>query len=216
MLLSAFVKPASPWILGVLSLPHIYYAILWTFPELWLSFSGVLSPKVAKSGSKVALGNEACKYMANAAHLLKLIQFAALYSWLRENAPASITLEHFRTQHPMLLLGGALCLLVGQAFNAGIYNAIGKNGVYYGNKFGAQLGPWHVGFPFNFPGPPGRHPQYFGVIVTILGMTLLLWTEAAAQAGLGVVVAIWSSYYFVTALVEMTEDTNRDVDGKTD
>jgi len=51
-----------------------------------------------------------------------------------------------------------LLLVAGQALNAGIYAAIGKEGVYYGFKLGARV-PWVTGFPFNLG---YRHPAVRG------------------------------------------------------
>jgi len=81
-----------------------------------------------------------------------------------------------------------------------------RNGVYYGNRFGAKLGPWVTGFPFNVPNPIGRHPQYFGVLCTMWGLVCLVPTPAALAAGLVPLAAVWSCFYAVTSAIEQEED----------
>ena len=97
--------------------------------------------------------------------------------------------------HPLLLL---LVLAVGgfgEALNMGIYNTIGKDGVYYGVKLGKKI-PWVHGFPFNVCG----HPQY-------VGCTLFLWALSApvllaGPAYLAIVPSGWTLCYFFSGLVE--------------
>jgi hypothetical protein len=56
--------------------------------------------------------------------------------------------------------------------------AIGKNGVYYGTRLGKHV-PWCDGYPFNVI----SHPQYAGVVLSLLGVALLLVTPAHLEAG---------------------------------
>ena len=100
-------------------------------------------------------------------------------------------------------------VLLGQSLNAGIYAAIGRNGVYYGNCFGAPLGPWCSGFPFNIPGVVGRHPQYSGVLLSLWGGVLLTSDEAATAAGFPQLAILWSIFYVFTGIQEQTESTDR-------
>jgi len=76
--------------------------------------------------------------------------------------------------------------------------------VYYGNRFGAPLGPWCTGFPFNVPFL-GRHPQYAGVLLSIWGGVALTADEAATAAGFPALALVWSAFYVFTAMVEQTE-----------
>ncbi len=58
----------------------------------------------------------------------------------------------------------------GQFLNFSVYKAIGKTGVYYGNKFGISI-PWCTDFPYNTPMP---HPQYLGATMSYFGLYFLL------------------------------------------
>ena len=84
--------------------------------------------------------------------------------------------------------------------NFSIYDAIGKNGVYYGNKFGKNI-PWCTGFPFNVF---TAHPQYCGAVMTVLGAIVLFTTEAHAKAGIFAVGIIQTLLYVYMAFVEST------------
>lgn len=208
------VIPAGAWwILPVLSLPHVYYAVLWYDSEKWLSATRRLLGDRHEAMSPRELGSAACHYMANAAHLLKMIQFAALLAWCSLYAPQVLSVVGALAAPAwQLVLGASLCA-AGQALNVGIYRAIGKNGVYYGNVFGATLGPWATGFPFNVPGPAGRHPQYFGVLLTIAGMAVIAChTPHAFEAGIPSLALMWYSFYLITGIIEQSENTKRKVE----
>jgi len=162
--------------------------------------------------------------MSKAAHALKLIQFSALAAWMWSYTN-TLTVQFLTSQIftvgfsvgslPLQLLIGLALIVTGQVFNVAIYKAIGKNGVYYGNRFGAQLGPWCTGFPFNVPPPMGRHPQYFGVLCTIWGLVLICSTQAALAAGMMELAVVWTIFYIITSLIEQTEEsTSRDLKQK--
>jgi hypothetical protein len=208
-LVAPFLVPTEGywWIFPVLSIPHIWYCWLWYFPDAWINmckgFMG--SPKMTRQ----ELGNAASGYMAAFAHCIKFTQFSATYYWLTLYAPSAISLETITSQSPLQLAIGVACLIIGQTFNAGIYSAIGRNGVYYGNRFGAKLGPWCDSFPFNVPGPAGRNPQYFGVVMTIIGLTTIIWTDETCKNGLPMASLVWSGYYFVSGYIESTEDKSK-------
>lgn len=206
------VPQGAAWILPVLSLPHIFYAWLWFYPDAWVAITRSLLGTKAKGMKRTAVGGAACSHMATAAHVIKVIQTAGMLAWYYTYAPSALSLSALQAQ-PLAQLGlGIGLVLCGQIFNVGIYTAIGQNGVYYGNKFGAPLGPWCTGFPFNVPGPIGRHPQYFGVLLTIAGLTVLAWCPEMVEAG-GVVVSLtWCSYYVVTSIIEQTENTERKIE----
>lgn len=96
-----------------------------------------------------------------------------------------------------LVLGLQLFFL-GQFLNASIYNAIGKAGVYYGYKIGVPV-PWCTGFPFNVF---TMHPQYAGVVMSVIGAGLLMCTKEHAKfgfVGIGIAQAL---YYLFMAMVE--------------
>jgi methylene-fatty-acyl-phospholipid synthase len=64
---------------------------------------------------------------------------------------------------------GIAALAGGQILNAAVFVRLGRDGVFYGNRFGKRL-PWHTGFPFSTL----RHPQYVGSAVSIWGLFAVL------------------------------------------
>jgi hypothetical protein len=107
-----------------------------------------------------------------------------------------------------LVLGFA-GLVFGQCLNVAIYAAIGRNGVYYGSRLGAPLGPWCSGFPFNIPGVVGRHPQYSGGLLSLWGGVLLTADDAETAAGFPQFAILWSIFYVHTGIQEQTESKDR-------
>jgi protein-S-isoprenylcysteine O-methyltransferase Ste14 len=73
----------------------------------------------------------------------------------------------------------------------------GKEGVYYGVRLGRRI-PWYEGFPFTVV----PHPQYVGCILCIWGVTAVLFSQAAVNAGLLTVSCVWTGYYVFTGLIE--------------
>ena len=82
-----------------------------------------------------------------------------------------------------------------QTLNVSMYNAIGKYGVYYGNKFGHQV-PWCHDFPFNVV----SHPQYVGSVLSIWGVVALLYSQGPSS--ITTIATYWTGLYVVTALIE--------------
>mmetsp|Transcript_2108 Transcript_2108/g.7127 ORF Transcript_2108/g.7127 Transcript_2108/m.7127 type:complete len:265 (-) Transcript_2108:383-1177(-) len=99
---------------------------------------------------------------------------------------------------PFGLLNGLSLVVVGQVLNAGIYRAIGKNGVYYGCKFNQNV-PWCTGFPFNVV---TAHPQYLGSVFTTFGAALALATEHHVKAGWFGLAIAQAALYLYMAYVE--------------
>ena len=172
------------WLIPFLALPHVFYLWLWTNPSAWIAVTGSVTRLLGGKwpADKAAQGDQACKYMAIMAHLIKIIQATGVIAWFLVYSPAALTPSGVLALPVWRLLLGATMGLLGQSLNAGIYAAIGRNGVYYGNCFGAPLGPWCSGFPFNIPGVVGRHPQYSGVLLSLWGGVLLTSDEAATAA----------------------------------
>lgn len=61
---------------------------------------------------------------------------------------------------------GLLILSVGQLFNISVFYTLGKDGVYYGARWGRSV-PWVDGFPFIV-----KDPQYMGVTLTLAGLSV--------------------------------------------
>ena len=119
-----------------------------------------------------------------------------MITWYTYTAPCANLLEIT----PFQWVTGLQLILFGQLLNFSIYDAIGKNGVYYGNKFGISI-PWCTSFPFNVF---TAHPQYCGAVMTVLGAIVLFTTEAHAKAGIFWVGIIQTLLYVYMAFVEST------------
>jgi hypothetical protein len=85
----------------------------------------------------------------------------------------------------------AVYLLVGQGLNVAMYAAIGNAGVYYGFKLGREV-PWCSSFPFNVG---LRHPQYVGVVLTILGGATVIVSAPLVENGLLQALLAWTGMY---------------------
>jgi methylene-fatty-acyl-phospholipid synthase len=109
----------------------------------------------------------------------------------------------FAADPPRIAVAMAL-LLAGQALNAGIYAAIGKEGVYYGFKLGASV-PWVTGFPFNLG---YRHPQYVGGTLSQYALFAVLSSPATQAAGLLPLLAWWTVNYALVSWMEASFGDN--------
>ena len=128
------------WLLPILALPHIFYLWLWCAPESWPACCRTVGGD--RRPDKLACGDQGCKFMAAAAHVIKAVQGLGLVGWFQLYAPGALSPTAVLALPAWRLVLGCLALVLGQSLNAGIYRAIGRNGVYYGNRFGAPLGPW--------------------------------------------------------------------------
>lgn len=70
---------------------------------------------------------------------------------------------------PLPLAIGAGAIVVGQMLNFGVFYRLGHVGVFYGNRFGYDI-PWCRDFPFSL----FDHPQYFGALLTIWGLFVVM------------------------------------------
>jgi hypothetical protein len=73
----------------------------------------------------------------------------------------------------------------------------GRVGIYYGCRLGHKV-PWCTQFPFGTV----PHPQYVGSSLSILGVAVMIWSEAAVAAGLPILLAVWIGSYIVSGYLE--------------
>lgn len=81
----------------------------------------------------------------------------------------------------------------GQYLNYAVFQKLGVYGVFYGNVYGYKT-PWVTGFPYNVVG----HPQYVGVMLTVLGI-FVLWSSQPLWYVMPVITA---TYYLIEILIE--------------
>ncbi len=91
----------------------------------------------------------------------KLLQLGVFVGWCLIQSGGS--LKPYSSE-PLVLLAGALLIAAGQTLNLSVFRALGKVGVFYGNRLGHHV-PWRRTFPFTW----FDHPQYVGTVLTIWG-----------------------------------------------
>jgi len=167
---------------GLLSLERIGYWWIWNNPDRFrhLRFNRA-------SGD----GTEPVDRMYRLFLGFKLIQLAVFFGWC---------MWFGRTWWPMptaplpVLVPGALALVIGQSLNFSVFRALGKTGVFYGNRFGHTV-PWRSGFPFSL----FAHPQYTGTLLSIWGFFAIMRYPAPDWL---VLPLLETFYYFVGARLE--------------
>ncbi len=182
-----FDTPIMRNLILALMFERCVYTFVWFFPKHFQDF--------AKAYPISEIGHPVDVVVA-LFYVSKVLQMGGLASWYYYTAPWANMFEISAFQW----VTGLQLILFGQLLNFSIYDAIGKNGVYYGNKFGVSI-PWCTGFPFNVF---TAHPQYCGAVATVFGVIVLLATEAHANAGIFAVGIIQALLYMYMALVEST------------
>jgi len=141
----------------ITSLPHWYYAWIWTNPKAWIGVSKKLS------------SDHPSDVMSHVAHVIKIVQFATLTMfYISLGIP---TIDELINNGLVWRVLGVLFFIAGQVLNVGVYNAIGSYGVYYGCRLGKTI-PWCDGFPYSHV----PHPQYVGAVLSFWGMGLVAHT----------------------------------------
>lgn len=177
---------------AVLSIPHILYYSIWTNPR---RFQALYKTDVAirkESGTKSLRVTEFFMMIATS---LKCIQMLVIITFIKKLTGSFLPPFNFNFSK----LVAVVLLGVGQSLNAGIYNAIGVDGVYYGVRLGYKI-PWYKGFPFEFLGFPIYHPQYIGAVLSIWGLAFFFELQAFPMALY--LFTTWTFYYIITAIVE--------------
>lgn len=142
---------------GFLSLERISYWYAWHHPEQFRNGG--------KRGTS-ATADDPVDRIYRLFLLFKFIQVAVFLCWCMWFGQTWLPLPIAPV--PMLILG-ALALLIGQLLNFSVFRALGKTGVFYGNRFGHSI-EWCHGFPFSVL----RHPQYVGTLISIWGFFIIM------------------------------------------
>ena len=185
---------------AALSLPHWVYAYTWVRPRAFASFSGVdldrQSPAVA------------AKQLCTLAVGLKIVQALFFLRWwlvvvygVESDADGDV-LNAFRVaaSKPLLQMAlAAVLVFVGNSLNFAVYDSLGMVGVYYGDRFGANV-PWVTGWPFNFM----PHPQYVGASCNVLGATVALYPTEGERGHQAAAYMVGMAIYWVMLYVATT------------
>jgi len=204
---------SSSWIAAAIgiSTSHVLYALVWYCPDHFR--------RVAEKSSLRFLGPNAVAVFAVFVALAKFVQQLSVVLWAASvtelaghtNAQgtarwvtALVTKWLSRPNTAQWACAGVL-LTCGQALNGAIYQAIGRDGVYYGFKLGRPV-PWCSGFPFNLG---FRHPQYVGGLLSQLGVLVPLATVQTMEAGLLPLIGWWIVLYALTSYMEASDDNDQ-------
>lgn len=91
-------------------------------------------------------------------------------------------------------IAGILLVVAGQFLNLTVFELLGRDGVFYGDRFGLTL-PRHTEFPFSIL----AHPQYVGTCLSIWGLFLLTLYPEPGWYSLPL---LESAYYGLGSLLE--------------
>ncbi|KAI9020413.1 hypothetical protein DFJ74DRAFT_124478 [Hyaloraphidium curvatum] len=146
--------------------PFPFYAYLWHYPQKFVDVACTDGADPSHRMAQISTG-------------LKALQILALLT------TASFSSHVFPPWWSLLLFAG------GQYLNVRAYQLLGETGIYYGNRFGRNV-PWVSEFPYGTI----KDPQYWGSIMSLLGVTCwipLRW------------VLPWIAGYFLMMEVERKE-----------
>jgi len=138
------------WVAALLSLERLTYAAVWRAPNAFRRWSDRHAP------AHSAIDTLALLFVG-----FKVLQAGVFAAWCLIQSGGSLK-PH--SSDPLVLTAGALLIAAGQALNLSVFRALGKVGVFYGNRLGHHV-PWQHRFPFTW----FDHPQYLGTVLTIWG-----------------------------------------------
>lgn len=142
---------------ALLSLERIAYFGIWYKPA---AFSRFCRRSALKSLAGPVQALELLFYS------FKVIQAAVFFGWcyyFGNGQLMPLPLNRFA------IGAGILLIALGQVLNWSVFSLLGKNGVFYGNRFGYQV-QWREEFPFSL----FQHPQYAGALLSIWGFFLIM------------------------------------------
>jgi methylene-fatty-acyl-phospholipid synthase len=142
------------WVAALLSLERLTYAAVWRAPNAFRRWSD------HHTHLHSAIDTLALLFAG-----FKVLQAAVFLGWCLIHGGS---LRPYSTD-VRVLLSGAVLIAAGQALNLSVFRALGKVGVFYGNRLGHHV-PWRHTFPFTW----FDHPQYVGTALTIWGFFVLM------------------------------------------
>jgi methylene-fatty-acyl-phospholipid synthase len=184
MSLSEFILPlllAS----FLLSFERLGYLLAWHRPQTFMNW-----------GARMRIANDPVSALERLFYAFKLLQLIVFGSWIFVYSDSVVPLP---MGSPMSQ-GLAIALLVtGQILNLSTFWTLGRNGVFYGARFGHNI-PWRSGFPFSIC----PHPQYLGTVMSIWGLFLLFRYPAADWY---LIPAVETVFYWLGAYFERSSGT---------
>jgi methylene-fatty-acyl-phospholipid synthase len=141
----------------LLAIERIAYVLIWRHPDRvgrWCA-----RPFVRRIGGPVDVVRALFV-------VFKVIQAAVFIAWIYVHGGGRLT---FPAGGLGVIAAGSALILIGQVLNFGVFLRLGSAGVFYGNRFGADV-PWCRAFPFSVL----SHPQYVGTVLSIWGLFLIM------------------------------------------
>jgi len=124
----------------LLYLSVIYYAFLWYNPHKWMALVSPRDPSLAMSQTSL---------------LIKFIQYSSALTIVK------FSLSEYNI---WIYVMAIVAFAFGQLLNYKVYQLLGRDGVYYGVRFGKKI-PWVTAWPYSMM----DNPQYIGCILTMVG-----------------------------------------------
>jgi len=180
---------------AAISTTHVLYAFIWYNPKVFTDICARVPLRL--------LGDHPVEVFHHLVVLLKGLQQLAAVALFADCSMTKLVSMLLATTWVEWCIVAAL-MAVGQSLNVAIYNAIGKDGVYFGFKLARHV-PWSTAFPFN---AGFRHPQYVGATLSQLAVLLPLATPEAIQAGFAPLSVFWVCMYVATSYMEASGDND--------
>ncbi len=177
----------------LLSVERISYAFVWHRPATFRSLLSHLP--FSLMGARDPVGALAKLFFS-----FKVLQFAVFFGWFLWFGNGRIALP---TASIGVLALAAVLIVSGQILNFSVFARLGRNGVFYGERFGHEL-PWIETFPFSVV----KHPQYVGTVISIWGFFLAMRFPNPDWI---IVPLIETLYYIVGANFEQPLDGDEEV-----
>ena len=130
------------WVAALLSLERLTYAAVWRAPNAFRRWSARHARQQSPIDTLAAL------FVG-----FKVLQAAVFVGWCLIHADGDLRPYSSDVQ----VAGGIVLIASGQLLNLSVFRALGKTGVFYGNRLGQPV-PWQRRFPFTW----FEHPQYPG------------------------------------------------------
>jgi methylene-fatty-acyl-phospholipid synthase len=178
----------SLWIAALLSVERIAYAAIWRAPDVFRQWC------CERAGGRRGFAGRTSDPIDALAALFatfKALQIGLFLVWCAAHNGGS--LAPYST-NAGVWLAGVLLIAFGQILNISVFRALGKTGVFYGNRFGYAV-PWKRTFPFTW----FEHPQYVGAVLSIWGFFILMRFPAEDWALIPIIETV---YYALGASAE--------------
>jgi len=177
---------------------HLIYAYIWYYPKKFQARAKKMPLKMLGKHPVAVFGNVVLGWK-----MIQQFTFLAFVSGGSVDKLKALLTSWISI--PELVVIALVLFVIGQILNVAIYQAIGKDGVYYGFKLGRKV-PWSSAFPFN---AMYRHPQYVGAMCSQLGVVLAVTTEETLKGGVSILLPYWVLLYVITSIIEASGDNDK-------